>query len=218
MLSLQHVSAQQRPVLHLEFGGGYNSAKNVAADELGIMKFDSKSASPTLLGKIGYIASNHSVVGLSYTWSKSKSESEQLIALYDNQTHNLAQTKTKTNFYGVFYRYYFKALNTSRWNAYVEFNPSYTQSTERTSSISYTYNTMDSVTQSEFTLKSKAIHLDLQAGISYRFIGGLSGQLALQSLAYGLVPINKDDENVPSSFGLFEDPLKNARISLVYQF
>lgn len=217
ILSTSLAFAQQSK-LFIEFGGSYQQSKDKQHSEN--FKFSSFRKAPSLGTGLGYRLSGHSAIGMRYSYENlSFGQNSDYIRNEDNSSSSY-KGNIKTNGFGVFYRYYFKDRETSKWNIFAELSPTYLTSKEITTESDMNYisnsgNNPQSWKESSTNRKSNSLDGSVSIGSSYQLSHNWALQLSLRSVMQ--VQHQFGDLKV-TRYRFFEQILSNNFFSIQYQF
>lgn len=209
------VGMSQTSKFSLEFGGNYykSDLTNNTLNQL------------SLIPSVSYFLNDKFSIGLQYQYKTNESTNSSSLQVYNTLIYLQSTTKQNNNYYGGLIRYYL-FQNTSKFNAFLNLNPSIIK-TDVNSTLIRIEKDLDNVTtsasQASLSQDIDAYDIDLGLSLSYKLISNLAIQLNLRSLMnYGNYKSNNSDfnssTNNTTAIKIFDQPLKNTYISLNYQF
>lgn len=215
----------QESKLLLEIGGALGNSKSTS--EAGI-NFSTTTKDSKINAQVGLALGTKSFIGLRYGFAKS---TENQTSIQENEysyARNVMGEVEKIHTFGMFYRYYFLPFNQSRFNTFLEIDPSY-QRRQQTISSAYESYYVDSeglspasISYSEVQQGYHGIDLDLKVGTSYRLSKKFHIQFSLSSVANvnhtfkNPLAINYGEEEQRTAFRVFTNPLANAHLSVLF--
>ncbi|MFD2969992.1 hypothetical protein [Sphingobacterium bambusae] len=219
------ISRAQQTKFLIEVGGNYQKT-NYETDDINYLA-SNKQLTTTIQPRLGVFVGKHTVLGLSYDFQKQKGEMNTKLYWDSYRSSTEMDIDNKTHGIGTFYRHYFRAVYASRWNVFLELNPSY-QTSKQLSALtrmdqtngSGWDNPMLSVSQYLYTTRQKAVNVGLKAGTSYRLSKFLHLQLTLPSIAHVNHMFHNEENDIEyensTNFSLFSHPLSNSSLSLLF--
>lgn len=217
LLSASTLLAQQSKFF-IEAGGSYQ--KNKYKQQSENFKNSYLSKTPAIGTALGFQLSGHSALGVRYTYGNLSYERNSTFIHSQGYSESSYKTNTKTNGFGVFYRYYIRDKETSKWNIFAEFSPSYQKSKELYTELNISYNSdyQDSPkTLTDDTINSKLNSLDgsVSVGSSYQLSSNWALQLSLRSI---MQIQHQLGDHKATQYRFFEQILSNNFFSVQYQF
>ncbi|GEM_PF-2572244 len=191
----------QSPKFIVEVGAGYFKNSSNFQNSNKSRSFD-QYFKPYL--KTGLIANDHFTFGLSYSYANQNSEfnTDELENWYSHINY-----KVNTHTPGIFARYNFWPISSSKWNAFVEFHPHY--------SLSKTKGENNTTLQD-----SKSLNFELLGGASYAFNETFGLQLSIHNLVLQRSQWIKqgDIKSRVQSTDILTNPTENASLSFTIKF
>lgn len=216
ILSASTLLAQQSK-LFIEAGGSYQKNKYKQSES-----FYSNSLNKTSLigSNIGYQLSRHDAIGIRYTHGTFNQEENSKDVSAEFRTERSYKTNTKTNNFGVFYRYYFREKETSKWNVFAEVSPSFLNSKEKIENLAITYynyseDQSQNIVNKNIDRTFKTLDGSVSVGSSYQLNPNWALQLSLRSIMQ--IQHHFGDFKA-TQYRFFEQILSNNFFSIQYQF
>lgn len=212
--------AQERKFI-FELGGAFNKTTLESSSPLG----KNEIKNPKLNLQTGYRLFSRSYLGISYQFLTDIEKKAATSTDHQYHTSSTSESTEKTNAYGIFYRFYIWPPSTSRWNAFAEVSPSIQFHRSKTSFSSETrygenLSEIAAVEKLEGRSDRKAIDTDLKIGGSYNVTSYLAVQLSLRSIANKHADFSDSqklfEEKNNTSYRLFDSPLKNTYLSVLF--
>lgn len=211
------VAFAQQSKLFIEVGGSYQQSND--KQHLGNSKYSYFRKAPIIGTGLGYQLSGHSTIGIQYSHEKVSYEQNNIFTHSEGYSESSYKSNIKTNSFGVFYRYYFRDKETSKWNVFAEFSPSLEKSKEFSTELNINYNAESQNTQTltDVTINRESNSLDgsISIGSSYQ----ISPKWALQLSLRSIVQVQHQfGELKATRYRIFEQILSNNFFSVQYQF
>jgi len=217
ILSTSTLLAQQSK-LFIEAGGSYQQSKNRQNSENSKYSYSRKA--PFIGTGLGYQLSAHSTIGIRYAYEKLDYEQNSTFIHSEGYSERSYKNNIKTNSFGVFYRYYFRNKETSKWNLFAEFSPLYQKNKELSTELNISYNgdspgSPQTLTDVTINRKSNSLDGSMSVGSSYQ----LSPSWALQFSLRSIMQIQHQfGDQKATQYRFFEQILSNNFFSVQYQF
>lgn len=225
LAALISIAYSQETKFLIEAGGNYRNKKNTELPNEHKIKRDMKSSTGSLVTQIGYRLGKKSYLGLAYKHLHATQAEDRRDQYSKEVLITLRDDETRENSYGLFYRYYIAPIDLHRWNAFAEVSPgtSFKKRTVKGLSI------MNDKDLDKITLpmhlgsfeEYREINCDLRLGTSYLLSTHFLIQLSIHAVAN--LKYSSKSARVPGSslpkptFQLFDSPLSNTYLSLVYK-
>lgn len=216
ILSTSTLLAQQSK-LFIEAEGSYQKNKYKQSEG-----FYSNSLNKTSLigSNIGYQLSRHDAIGIRYTYGMFNQEENSKDVSAEFRTERSYKTNTKTNSFGVFYRYYLREKETSKWNVFAEVSPSFLKSKEKIENLAITYynyseDQSPNIVNKNIDRTFKTLDGSVSIGSSYQLNPNWALQLSLRSI---MQIQHHFGEFKATQYRFFEQILSNNFFSIQYQF
>ncbi|WP_400261198.1 outer membrane beta-barrel protein [Sphingobacterium sp. SG20118] len=211
------VAFAQQSKLFIEVGGSYQQSND--KQHLGNSKYSYFRKAPIIGTGLGYQLSGHSTIGIQYSHEKVSYEQNNIFTHSEGYSESSYKSNIKTNSFGVFYRYYFRDKETSKWNVFAELSPSLEKSKEFSTELNINYNAESQNTQTltDVTINRESNSLDgsISIGSSYQ----ISPKWALQLSLRSIVQVQHQfGELKATRYRIFEQILSNNFFSVQYQF
>lgn len=212
------VAFAQQSKLFIESGGSYQQSKDNEQREQFNANYLSKNS---LIGaNLGYQLSGHSSLGVRYSHENSSYEQNSKFMHSEGYSDRSYRNNIKTNSFGVFYRYYFRDKEASKWNVFTEFSPSYQKNKEFSTEKNISYNgdsqgSPQTLTDVTINKKSNSLDGSVSLGSSYQLSPNWALQLSLRSI----VQVQHQFGDLKATrYRFFEQILSNNFFSVQYQF
>lgn len=217
ILSASTLLAQQSK-LFIEAGGSYQQSNDKQQSEN--LRYTYSRKAPTIGTGLGYQLSGHSAIGIRYAYAKLSYEQNNIFLHSEGYSERSYKGNIKTNGFGVFYRYYFRDKETSKWNIFAEFSPSYQKSKELSTELNISYigdSPGSPTTLTDVTINRKSNSLDgsVSVGSSYQLSSNWALQLSLRSI---MQIQHQFGDQKATQYRFFEQILSNNFFSVQYQF
>ncbi|MEN5435736.1 outer membrane beta-barrel protein [Sphingobacterium faecium] len=214
ILSALTLLAQQSK-LFIEAGGSYQQFKDKRSED-----FYNLSKTSVIDGNFGYQLSSHSAIGLRYAHETFNQKQDNRYVFHEFRSERSFKNNTKTNNFGIFYRYYFREKETSKWNVFAEISPSFRKSKENIEELSSTYynNAYDqpqNIVNIHIDRAFKTLDGSVSIGSSYQLNHNWALQLSLRSI---MQIQHEFGDQKTTQYRFFEQILSNNFFSVQYQF